>query len=180
MIPYTIHTGAGLDLEPTPRARVEIAIGDRTLILSAFPWSARLLRAERMTLRAAAPPAEPPPPADDLFTRIADRGAEWSRRGTVPPVAEGPRVALVRATGGTPDACEWGFLEPGQAGRRASQAWMGGYNDGLHHLAEEVAVFAAAVVEHYLIPSPERAAKVRETGIRAAAQVVAIVRQVGA
>jgi hypothetical protein len=168
---------AGITLTPEPRARLRFTLLGRTLTFTASPWSVRLGRAEpEITASEPAPPE--PVEHDDLIEQIADLGDRWSKPNAVPMVAEGPRLDVVRATGGTPDAQEWGFLEPGQAARRASMAWMEGYGDGLHNLAEEVAVFAAALVAHHLSPNARTASEVRLCGIRAAGQIVAMVKRV--
>lgn len=170
-------SAAGITLTPEPRARLRLTLLGRTLTLTAAPWSVRLTRADTLTSTAEPAPPEPAEP-DDLIEQIADLGERWSKPGTVPVVAEGPRLEVVRLTGGTPDAREWGFLEPGQAARRSSRAWMAGYGDGLHNLAEEVATFAAAIVAHHVNPNAETAREVRLCGIRAAGQIVAMVKRV--
>lgn len=168
---------AALRLTPEPRARLRLVLLSRTLTFTAAPWSVRVLRAERLTLKMEPAPPEPVE-HDDLIGQIADLGERWSKPNAVPTVAEGPRLEVVRLTGGTPDAREWGFLEPGQAARRSSRAWMDGYGDGLHNLAEEVATFTAAIVAHHLNPDAKTAAEVRACGIRAAGQIVAMVKRV--
>ena len=171
-------SAAGIILTPEPRARLRLTLLGRTLTLTAWPWSVRFGRAEPQITTS-----EPAPPEfvehDDLIEQIADLGERWSKPNAVPTVAEGPRLEVVRLTGGTPDAREWGYLEPGQAARRASRAWIEGYGDGLHNLAEEVATFAAAIVAHHLRPDPKTVAEVRLCGIRAAGQIVAMIRRVG-
>ena len=170
-------SAAGIILTPEPRARLRFTLLGRTLTFTAAPWTVRLGRAEpQITASEPAPPE--PVEHDDLIRQIADLGERWSKPNAVPTVAEGPRLEVVRLTGGTPDAREWGYLEPGQAARRASRAWIEGYGDGLHNLAEEVATFTAAIVAHHLNPDAKTANEVRACGIRAAGQIVAMVKRV--
>ena len=75
----------------------------------------------------------------------------------------------------------YGFLsgaDPDSARRRAQRAWDLHYADALHFLAEDVATFAAAVVAHHLSPDDKTAAEVRLCGVRAAGQIVAMIRRV--
>lgn len=116
-------------------------------------------------------------PPDDLIAEIAAL-AKNAEQTPVPLVAEGPRLEFARLTGGKPDAQEWGFLAPDQADRRAARAWAHGYADMLHLLAEDVATFAAAIVAHHLNPDAKTAADVRFCGVRAAGQIVAMVKRV--
>ena len=168
---------AGIALTPEPRARLRFTLLGRTLTFTAAPWSVRFGRAEpQITTSEPAPPE--PVEYDNLIGQIADLGERWSKPNAVPTVAEGLCLDVVRATGGTPDAQEWGFLEPYRAARRSAEAWEYGYGDGLHNLAEEVATFTAAVVAHHLNPNTKTAADVRLCGIRAAGQVVAMVKRV--
>ncbi len=170
-------SAAGLTLTPEPRARLRFTLLGRTLTFTASPWSVRFGRAEpEITASDPAPPE--PAEHDDLIGQIADLGERWSKPSAVPTVAEGPRLDVVRATGGTPDAQEWGFLDPYRAARRSAEAWEYGYGDGLHNLAEEVATFAAAIVAHHLSPNAKTAREVRLCGIRAAGQIVAMVKRV--
>ena len=169
-------SAAGLTLEPEPAAKVEIALGSRTLILCAFPWSVRVVRAERLTLRMDAAPPEPVEPCD-LLTEIAAL-AKNAEQTPVPLVADGPCLRTERLQGGTPDAAEWGFGRPDSARRRAQRAWDLHYADALHFLAEDVATFTAAIVAHHLSPSPQTAREVRLCGVRAAGQIVAMVKRV--
>ena len=167
---------AGLTLAAEPAAKVEIVVGSRTLILTAAPWSARVVRAERLTLKMDAAPPEPADPCD-LIAEIAAL-AKNAAETPVPLVAEGPRLEVVRLTGGTPDASEWGFGRPDSARRRATRAHENGYADALHFLAEDVATFGAAIVAHHLSPNDKTAREVHLSGIRAAGQIVAMVKRV--
>ena len=169
-------TAAGLTLTPEPRARLRLTLCGRTLTFTASPWSARVVRAERLTLKMDAAPPEPADPCD-LIAEIAAL-AKNAEQTPVPLVAEGPRLEVVRLSGGTPDASEWGFGRPDSARRRATRAHEHGYADALHFLAEDVATFAAAIVAHHLSPNAKNAAEVRICGIRAAGQIVAMVKRV--
>ena len=158
-------SAAGIILTPEPRARLRLTLLGRTLTFTASPWSVRLGRTDPQIMDSEPVPPEPVE-HDDLIEQIADLGERWSKPNAVPTVAEGPRLEIVRLTGGTPNSREWGYLEPGQAARRASRAWIEGYGDGLHTLAEEVATFAAAIVAHHLNPNAKTASEVRACGIR--------------
>ena len=170
-------SAAGITLTPEPRARLRFTLLGRTLTFTASPWSVRFGRAESQ-ITASKPTPPEPVEHDDLIGQIADLGERWSKPNAVPIVAEGPRLEVVRLQGGTPDAQEWGFLDPYRAARRSAEAWEYGYGDGLHNLAEEVATFAAAIVAHHLSPNAKTAREVRLCGIRAAGQIVAMVRRV--
>lgn len=165
---------AGITLAPEPRARLRLALLGRTLTFTASPWSARLTRAEPQVAVEPVPP-EPVEP-DDLIAEIADLGEHWSKG--VPLVCDGPNLHTTKATGGEPDATAWGFLSPTTARRRTDRAARNRYDDALHYLARDCADFTAAVVAHHLDPNAKTAAEVRLCGIRAAGQIVAMVKRV--
>ena len=152
---------------------LRLTILSRTLSITAWPWSARLDHAEPQIVVAPAPPEEP----SDLIAEI-DQLSRYAAVAEIPLVSESPSLLTTKATGGHPDASEWGFLNPDAARRRAVIAHRQGYADVLHYLAEDVAWFGAAVVRHHLSPSPESRREVERCGVAAAVQIVAIVRRV--
>ena len=176
---------AGISLTPEPRARLRFTLLGRTLTFTASPWTVRVGRVEPQIVVCSTPVGPAPAfmrmvmdePADDLIAEIAAL-AKNAAETPVPLVAEGPRLEVVRLTGGTPDASEWGFGRPDSARRRATRAHENGYADALHFLAEDVATFGAAIVAHHLIPNAKTAHEVRLCGIRAAGQIVAMVKRV--
>ena len=178
-------TAAGLTLTPEPRARLRFTLLGRTLTFTAWPWSVRLDRAEPQIVVCATPVGPAPTfmrmvmdePADDIIADLAAI-AKNAAQSPVPLVADGPCLRTERLQGGTPDASEWGFGRPDSARRRATRAHENGYADALHFLAEDVATFAAAVVAHHLNPNAKTAREVRLCGVRAAGQIVAMVKRV--
>lgn len=169
-------SAAGIILIPEPRARLRLTLLGRTLTFTASPWTARFGRAEAQITASEPAPPEPAEPCD-LIAEIAAL-AKNAEQTPVPLVAAGPCLRTERLQGGTPDASEWGFGRPDSARRRATRAHENGYADALHYLAEDVANFGAAIVAHHLNPNAKTAAEVRLCGIRAAGQIVAMVRRV--
>lgn len=169
---------AGLTLEAEPAAKVEIVVGSRTLILTAAPWSARVVHAERLTLKMDAAPPETAE-HDDLIAEI-DQLSRYAAASTVPTVGDRACLRTVTALGGEDDGAAWGFLTCAAARRRAARAHEIGHGDLLHDLAEDVSQFAAVVVRHHLSPNPESRREVERCGVAAAVQIVAIMRRVTA
>jgi hypothetical protein len=171
-------TAAGPTLTPEPRARLRLTLLGRTVTFTARPWSVCFGRADTMTITAIAPaPPEPVEPCD-LIAEIAAL-AKNAEQTPVLLVADGPNLHTTKAILGmaNADATAWGYLSPDSARRRAQRAWDLHYADALHFLAEDVATFAATIVAHHLAPTAQTARDVRLCGIRAAGQIVAMVRK---
>jgi hypothetical protein len=170
-------SAAGLTLTPEPRARLRFTLLGRTLTFTASPWSVRLGRANTPTITASEP--APPDPVEpcDLIAEIAAL-AKNAEQTPVPLVADGPCLNATVSSVGGPDASAWRLPCPNFARQRAQHAWENGYADALHFLAEDVATFAAAIVAHHLSPDAKTAREVRLCGIRAAGQIVAMVKRV--
>ena len=169
---------AGITLTPESRAHLRFTLLGRTLTFTASPWSVRFGRAEpEITANSpAAPIPDDEPP--DILAEIAQL-SRYAAASETPTVADDSlRLEVTKATGGTPDASEWGFLNPDAARRRAAIAHRQGYGDVLHDLAEEMAHFTAAVVRHHLAPTPETRREVERCGVTTSTLIVAIVRRV--
>ena len=169
-------SAAGIILTPEPRARLRFTLLGRTLTFTASPWSVRFGRAKPQIAASEPAPPEPVEPCD-LIAEIAAL-AKNAAATPVPLVADGPCLRIERLSGGTPDAAEWGFGRPDSARRRATRAHEHGYADALHYLAEDVASFGSAIVAHHMSPNAKTASEVRACGIRAAGQIVAMIRRV--
>lgn len=173
-------TYALADLNPDAMT-LRLAIGARRWVLGVNLWPPRVrfTRDWLAELRDGATASEPA--ADPTLREILNVCGPAGATSNGPPVvADGPRLEMVRATGGKVTGEEWGFANPAAAARAAVLAGVEGHVDGLLLLNNDVSRFAAATVRNRLDPSASNRADALNLGTRAAAQIVTLLRQIEA